>query len=386
MSQSGEYLNNDGEENKDFDAETAKRVGLAEKDHVMFPMPMVVGNKYKSRTAPPRRLGSGTYGSVHLYETLENDDASQGDHNVVDDRKTRVVAIKRFRVAYMIDDGPETSLLREISLLRQCRGHPHIVQLLDVFIEPMTRAERARLCRDFSPIASHYWAYAVMERLHAPLSSHLAYVSKTRSRITRDDARRWSYQLLSALLFLHERGIVHRDVKPENLLLTDESGYSIKLADFGLGRRLFVPTQHLSDRCCTLWYRPPELLLGSRVYAMPVDVWSAGAVLAEIALEGRPLFRGGCEFDQLIAIFQTFGTPTERTWPHCTRLPHWNREWPQFSYARHSGLQQRLRNEPLAVLGEHGLDLLCAMLVCDPLQRISARDALQHTFFSTRSQ
>lgn len=339
-------------------AEERKR---EEREHILFPMPMTLGSnaKYVSRVAPPHRLGSGTYGSVHLYETSAD----------------RVpVAVKRFRASHMVDDGPETSLLREVSLLKQCRGQRHIVQLYDVFIEPMTSAERARMCRDFSATVSHYWAYVVMERLYQPLSTFLCEPSRA---ITTRDIQRWSRQLLIALEYLHERGIVHRDIKPENMLL-DERRQNIKLADFGLGRRLYVPTQQLSDRCCTLWYRPPELLLGSRVYAMPVDVWSAGTVVAEMALGGAPLFAGRCQFDQLMMIFGTLGTPNERSWPQCTRLPHWNSQWPQFRQGQR-GLEHRLR-EAEALLGNAGFSLVQSMLVCDPLQRMTAREALDHRF------
>ncbi len=362
-----------------------KRKKEKEEELILCPMPLLLGNKYISRSSPPKRLGSGTYGTVHLYETLTNDK----------NKAKKQVAVKRFKAEYMIEDGPESSLLREVSLLKQCQGNPFIVELFDVFIEPMSNGEKARMCSDKSPLNCHYWAFVVMEKLHKPLSSHLysVYAEKSSSDgvITLVDITRWAFQLFSALEFLHKRGIIHRDVKPENLLL-DDACQNIKLADFGLGRRLYVPTQHLSEKCCTLWYRPPELLLGSRIYAMPVDMWSAGCVIAEIASEGNPTFCGSCEFDQLIKIFQLFGTPNEESWPGCTRLPFWNNEWPQFK-RKQNGLEEALCSSktcssstsssiPIAlVLAEQGVNLLEKLLICDPLQRITARAALRHPFF-----
>lgn len=329
-------------------------------EHVLFPMPPCVGDRYIAVHKPPRRLGSGTYGTVFLYHQKED--------------PAHEVAIKRFHAEHMLVDGPETSLLREVSLLRRCSGHPSIVQLHNVFIEPMSRAERARLCEEFTYHESQYWAFIVMERLHAPLSTIL---SSKEYRVERGDVQRWSRQMLEALSYLHSCGIVHRDVKPENLLL-DQRCDNIKLADFGLGRPLYVPTQRLSDRCCTLWYRPPELLLGSCVYAMPVDVWSAGCVIAEMGMRGRPLFHGRCQFDQLVCIFSTLGTPTERDWFGCTRLPHWNDEWPRFRST--PGIVAHLNGSES--VDADGIDLVDEMVVCDPLKRITAQDALRHPFLA----
>lgn len=372
------------------------------KEQRLFPMPPSLANsKYYSTTDGNAvvRIGSGTYGSVYLYRRT-------GDG--------KEVAVKRYHIVYTFEDGPDTSLLREISLLRRTRSHPNIVTLLDAFVEPATPTQLETMYTHYKvqPTAQ-YWTYVVMEKLDYALCDIF---DKHECYTLVDDmlVRKWTRQLLSALCYLHEHGIVHRDVKPENLLLCART-QDVKLADFGLGRRLHVPTQKLSGRCCTLWYRSPELLLGSDVYAMPTDMWSAGIVIAELALGGRPMFEGRCQFDQLMLIFRVLGTPTEKVWPGCTSLPHWNNRWPTlkslpaFGSSRDnadevdgqcaSSIQTNCaadnnnsnnNDEAIAsnveqlyrspILGHWGFDMVRRFLTYDPLMRMTARDALLHPF------
>lgn len=119
------------------------------------------------------------------------------------------------------------------------------------------------------------------------------------------------YQILSGLAACHRSRFVHRDLKPQNLLLQDDR---VKLADFGLSRACYLSARAYTHEVVTLWYRAPEILLGSSLYSYSVDVWSAGCIFLEM-LNGAPLFAGDSEIDQLFKIFMVLGTPTDVTWP-----------------------------------------------------------------------
>ncbi len=96
------------------------------------------------------------------------------------------------------------------------------------------------------------------------------------------------------------------------------------MADFGLARAFGIPVRHYSNEVVTLWYRSPDVLLGSRRYSTSIDIWSTGCIFAEMAQEGRPLFPGSSPFDQLIRIFKLFGTPTEKTWFGVSEFSEWS--------------------------------------------------------------
>ncbi|CAL1281976.1 unnamed protein product [Larinioides sclopetarius] len=109
------------------------------------------------------------------------------------------------------------------------------------------------------------------------------------------------YQILDGILYCHRRRIIHRDLKPQNLLI-DQQG-AIKIADFGLARAFGIPVRVYTHEVVTLWYRAPEVLLGSPRYSTPIDIWSIGCIFAEMANKA-PLFRGDSEIDQLYRIFR----------------------------------------------------------------------------------
>jgi len=178
-------------------------------------------------------------------------------------------------------------------------------------------------------------------------------------------------QLLEGLLYCHRRRILHRDLKPQNLLI-DRKGF-LKLADFGLARAVCIPVRPYTHEVITLWYRAPEILLGSQAYSMPVDIWSAGCIFAEM-LAKRPLFPGDSEIDELFRIFRTLGTPTEEVWRGCTSLPDFKPNFPKWS-------KQDLK-KVIPGVDAVAIDLLESMLVYEPSQRISAKAALQHPYFN----
>lgn len=202
--------------------------------------------------------------------------------------------------------------------------------------------------------------------------------------------RSYLYQITSAILFCHRRRVLHRDLKPQNLLI-DKNGL-IKVADFGLGRSFGIPVRIYTHEIVTLWYRAPEVLLGSPRYSCPVDIWSIGCIFAEMATR-KPLFQGDSEIDQLFRMFRLvinyilglfceiltsvicriLKTPTEDIWPGVTSLPDYKNTFPCWSTNQ---LTNQLKN-----LDANGVNLIQKMLIYDPVHRISAKDVLEHPYF-----
>lgn len=135
-----------------------------------------------------------------------------------------------------------------------------------------------------------------------------------------------------------------RDLKPQNLLI-DKNGL-LKLADFGLARSFVVPFRSYTHEVVTLWYRAPEILLGQKIYACPVDMWSVGCIFAEL-MTLRPLFPGDSEIDELYKIFRVLGTPTDKTWAGVSQLPDYK---PTFPAWKPMDIQKVVQfNDPLAL-------------------------------------
>lgn len=246
-------------------------------------------------------------------------------------------------------DGVPSTAIREISLLKEL-SHPNVVRLLDV-------------------VPSEKKLFMVFEFLDRDLKKYMDSVPA--GGMSLPLVKSYLYQLLSGIAFCHSHRILHRDLKPQNLLI-DAHG-SIKLADFGLARAFGVPVRSYTHEVVTLWYRAPEILLGCRYYSTPVDVWSIGCIFAEM-ITRRALFPGDSEIDQLYRIFRTLGTPDERLWPGVSELPDYKTSFPKWP------VQNLLQVIP--ALGQMGADLLQQMLKYEPTSRISARNALSHQFFT----
>jgi serine/threonine protein kinase len=181
--------------------------------------------------------------------------------------------------------------------------HPNIVELSDVI------QSEGRLYLVFEFVDKDLKKY--LEACNGPLSSQLI--------------KSYSIQLLRGLEYCHVRGIMHRDLKPQNILVSRDG--RLKIADFGLARAFVPPIRPFTHEVVTLWYRPPEILLGCKTYALPVDMWAVGTIIAEMVTK-RPLFPGDSEIDELFKIFRVLGTPNEETWPGVTCLQDWNDDFP----------------------------------------------------------
>uniref|UniRef100_A0A672LGM6 Cyclin dependent kinase 18 n=1 Tax=Sinocyclocheilus grahami TaxID=75366 RepID=A0A672LGM6_SINGR len=185
--------------------------------------------------------------------------------------------------------------------------------------------------------------------------------------------RIFMFQLLRGLSYCHLRKILHRDLKPQNLLINDKG--ELKLADFGLARAKSVPTKTYSNEVVTLWYRPPDVLLGSTEYSTPIDMWGVGCILYEMAT-GRPMFPGSTVKEELHLIFRLMGTPTEETWPRITA----NEEFKSYLFPQYRA-QALINHVPR--LDTEGIDLLTALLLYDTKRRIAAESSLRHSYFLT---
>ena len=278
------------------------------------------------------KVGEGTYGVVYKCKVKDTND---------------YVALKKIRLENEDEGIPSTSI-REISILKQLR-HPNIVYLIDL-------------------IHGEKKLYLVFEYMDHDLKKFL---DINNGPLTPELVKSYLYQILIAINFCHSKRILHRDLKPQNLLI-DKDGI-IKVADFGLARSFGIPIKTLTHEILTLWYRAPEILLGQKEYSTPVDMWSIGLIFYEMA-HRKPLFAGDCEIDQIFKIFQMFGTPNENTWPGVTRLPEFKLTFPQF---KGKGISAYNRN-----IDHVGLDLLSKMIQIDPCKRISAKQALQHPYFN----
>lgn len=184
-------------------------------------------------------------------------------------------------------------------------------------------------------------------------------------------------QIVSATEYLHSHWILHRDLKTSNLLMNNRG--EIKIADFGMARYTGEPPPKLTQLVVTLWYRAPELLLGTDQYGSEIDMWSIGCIFAEL-LTREPLFQGKAEVDQLSKIFALLGTPTTTTWPGFRSLPNAKALHPVLT-ASNLTASRGLPRSKFPYLTSSGLSLLKELLSLNPMSRPSAIDTLSHSYF-----
>ncbi|KAK6090740.1 hypothetical protein P3W45_000463 [Vairimorpha bombi] len=283
------------------------------------------------------KIGEGTYGVV--YKAKER-------------RTGKIVALKKIRLENESEGIPPTTI-REILLLKNLK-HSTIVSLNDV-------------------IYNNDKMYLVFEYIDMDLRQYLDNLYKDDVNMHPSILKKMTHQLITAIYFCHSKNIFHRDLKPQNLLI--DSRGNLKLADFGLGRLASIPLRTYTSEVVTLWYRPPELLLGTKYYDASVDVWSAACIISEMVLL-RPIFSGDSEIDQLFKIFNILGTPTNTEWRGVEGLPNYQVSFPKYKKV---DLKNVLETD------EDLLDLVQDMLIYDPRNRISAQQALEKKYLRNES-
>ncbi|WWC62817.1 uncharacterized protein I303_105415 [Kwoniella dejecticola CBS 10117] len=264
------------------------------------------------------KVGEGTFANVY-----KGTEKSTG----------RKIAIKKIKVGEM-KDGLDMTALREVKFLQELH-HPNIIALLDVF----SVKQNINLVLEF-------------------LDTDLEAVIRDKALIFQNaDIKSWVAMSLRGLEYIHRNGVLHR---PNNLLIAANG--ELKIADFGLAREFGDAGSKMTCQVITRWYRPPELLFGSRFYSTAVDIWSMGTIIVELILR-VPFLSGETDIDQLKKTFHAMGTPTEQDWPGHTKLPDYHEIG---SYPKNPWWNM------VSSIGKEGQDLIREMLRYDPSSRISA--------------
>ncbi|KAJ7337349.1 kinase-like domain-containing protein [Mycena albidolilacea] len=281
------------------------------------------------------KLGEGTYATVFKGRSKTTNE---------------IVALKEIHLD--AEEGTPSTAIREISLLKELK-HINVLRLHDV-------------------IHSETKLILVFEFCEQDLKRYMDQHGN-RGALDPSTVKSFMFQLLKGTNFCHENQVLHRDLKPQNLLINRKM--ELKLGDFGLARAFGVPVNTFSNEVVTLWYRAPDVLLGSRTYSTSIDLWSCGCIFAEM-ISGMPLFRGKDNIDQLLHIVKILGTPSTNTLKKMREAAPDIQLKDLGQYPKASLAQLLPKASPAAV------DLLERLLKFDPAERISAADALSHPYFT----
>ncbi|GAV99663.1 Pkinase-domain-containing protein [Lentinula edodes] len=303
------------------------------------------------------KLGEGTFGEVH---------------KAIQKATNRVVALKRI-LMHNEKEGMPVTALREIIILKALR-HECIIEILDMFVVHSTENE---------PM-SVYMVFPYMDHDLAGL------LENERVKLQPSQIKLYMKQLLEGTEYMHRNNILHRDMKAANLLISNTG--SLRIADFGLARAFDAEEykgapyttfdgrerreRKYTNCVVTRWYRPPELLLGARNYGGEVDIWGIGCVFGEM-FSRRPILPGNSDVDQLDRIWGLCGTPNQHTWPNYDKLPGCD------GMKRFTATTSRRIKQLYESIGPETVDLLDQLLICNPKERISASQALEHDYFWT---
>jgi len=288
---------------------------------------------------PTRILGRGAYATVC---------------EAVNKRTEKSVAIKKNKNVFQeLCDAKR--ILREIKLLMHFK-HDDIIDLISVI--PPAEDE----------IETFEDVYLVMTKMETTLAK----VIKSSQKLTNRHYQFFTYQLLRGLLYIHSAGVIHRDLKPDNILVNGVD-CNLKITDFGLARGVYkeMDDPGLTEYVVTRWYRAPEIMCSARQYDEKVDVWSVGCIFAELLLR-KPLFPGGNHIEQLKIIFAILGTPKNVDWIKTPEAKDWVLRMPE---SKGRDLRRIFRDA-----SDDAIDLLRKMLALDPTNRISVKEALAHPY------
>ncbi|XP_052273246.1 cyclin-dependent kinase-like 1 isoform X2 [Dreissena polymorpha] len=284
------------------------------------------------------RIGEGSYGVVFKCKNKET-----GQH----------VAIKKF-VESEEDPLIKKIAMREIRMLKQLK-HQNLVNLIEVF----RRKKRLHLVFE-------YVDHTVLNEL-----------DRHPRGVPEPMVKRIIYQILLAVNFCHQHHCIHRDVKPENILITRQG--QVKLCDFGFARILTGPGDEYTDYVATRWYRAPELLVGDTQYGPPVDVWAIGCVFAEL-LTGQALWPGKSDVDQLYLIKKTLGD----------LLPRHVQIFSTNSFFKGMIIPEPERLEPLEEkfmnFSDLVLNFLKSCLAMNPDERLTCAELICHTYMDQNKE